>query len=208
MNGFFLRILPVLFLGTALFVTGCQKRLSSEDLAGQADSREAQPDAAGTEVVPEGGAVAEGGVVTAEDIKGNSDARLGGNYASLTPGGDDLTKKAIEKGQLFTIYFEYDKYTIRDVDMENLTKNAKWLGLNGAIKVRIEGHADERGETEYNLALGDKRARSVMKYLEDMGIQVQRMDAVSYGEEKPAIDGQGEEAWSRNRRAEFVIIAN
>ncbi|OGP15712.1 MAG: peptidoglycan-associated lipoprotein [Deltaproteobacteria bacterium GWA2_55_10] len=208
MNGIFVRILPVVFLGTALFVTGCQKRVSTEDLAGQADSTQAQSNVAGTEVVPEGGAVGEGGVVTAEDIKGNSDARLGGSYASLTPGGDELTKKAVEKGQLFTIYFEYDKYTIRDIDMENLTKNAKWLGLNGSIKVRIEGHADERGETEYNLALGDKRARSVMKYLQDMGIQVQRLDVVSYGEEKPAMDGQGEDAWSKNRRAEFVIIAN
>ncbi|HEY4707470.1 MAG TPA: peptidoglycan-associated lipoprotein Pal [Thermodesulfobacteriota bacterium] len=205
MNGTFLRLLPVLFLGTAVFVTGCQKRVSTEDLAGQAEGTQAP---AATEVVPEGGAVAEGGVVTAEDIKGNADAKLGGAYASLTPGGDDLTRTAVERGQLLTIYFEYDKYTIRDTDMENLTRNAKFLGLNGTIKIRVEGHADERGETEYNLALGDKRARSVMKYLQDMGIQVQRMDAVSYGEEKPAIDGHDEGAWAKNRRAEFVIIAN
>lgn len=206
MNGTIMRILPVLFLGTAIFVSGCQKRVSTEDLAGQAEGTQAAPTV--TEVVPEGGAVAEGGVVTAEDIKGNADARLGGAYASLTPGGDDLTRTAVERGQLLPIYFEYDKYTIRDADMENLTRNAKFLGLNGTIKVRIEGHADERGETEYNLALGDKRARSIMKYLLDMGIHVQRMDVVSYGEEKPAIDGHDEAAWSKNRRAEFVIIAN
>lgn len=206
MNGIILRILPAIFLGTAVLVTGCQKRVSTEDLAGSADSTAQVPAVA--ETVPEAEAVPEGGVVTAEDIQGNTDAKLGGSYASLTPGGDELTKKAMEKGQLFTIYFDYDKYTIRDVDMENLTRNAKFLGLNGTIKVRIEGHADERGETEYNLALGDKRARSVMKYLQDMGIQVQRMDVVSYGEEKPAVDGHDEGAWSKNRRAEFVIIAN
>jgi peptidoglycan-associated lipoprotein len=76
------------------------------------------------------------------------------------------------------------------------------------VRIRVEGHADERGETEYNLALGDKRARSVKKYLEDLGVTSDRMEVVSYGEEKPAVVGSNEEAWSKNRRAEFVIVAN
>jgi len=177
----------------------------TEDIAGGAQQKN-DAAIAGAEVVPEAGVSAEG--VTSEDIKGTTDARLGGSYASLTPGGDTLTAKAMEKGHLYTIYFDYDNYTVRDTDMDNLTKNAKWLGINPAIKVRIEGHADERGETDYNLALGDKRARSILKYLQDMGIKVDRMDVVSYGEEKPAIEGHDEATWSQNRRAEFVIIAN
>ena len=145
--------------------------------------------------------------VTAEDIQNTADAKLGGSYASLNAA-EDLTQTAVEKGRLYTIYFDYDRYAVREADMDYLTKNAKWLGINPDIKVRIEGHADERGETDYNLALGDKRARSIRKYLEDMGIGANRLDVVSYGEEKPAVNGQGEEAWSKNRRAEFVITVN
>jgi peptidoglycan-associated lipoprotein len=195
--------LPVLFLGLAL-TTGCEKRIATEDFSEAAPATEAP--AGKTEVtVPDESIKSED--VTAEDIKNTADAKTGGSYASLNAA-EDLTKKAVEKGQLYTIYFDYDKYTVRESDMDFLTKNAKWLGINPDIKVRIEGHADERGETDYNLALGDKRARSIRKYLEDMGIGASRLDVVSYGEEKPATDGHGEEAWAKNRRAEFVITAN
>lgn len=199
-----LMFFPVLFLGLAL-ATGCEKRIATEDFSEAAPAAQA-PSAGGAEVaVPDESIKSED--VTAEDIKNTADAKLGGQYASLGSA-EDLTQKAIEKGHLYTIYFDYDKYTVREMDMDFLTKNAKWLGINPDIKVRIEGHADERGETDYNLALGDKRARSIRKYLEDMGIGANRLDVVSYGEEKPAVNGQGEEAWAKNRRAEFVITAN
>lgn len=200
----FLTFFPVLFLGLAL-TTGCEKRIATEDFSEAAPAAEA-PSAGKTEVtVPEENLKSED--VTAEDIQNTADAKLGGQYASLSAA-EDLTKKAVEKGHLYTIYFEYDKYTVRESDMDYLTKNAKWLGINPKIKVRIEGHADERGETDYNVALGDKRARSIRKYLQDMGIEATRLDIVSYGEEKPAIDGHDEGAWAKNRRAEFVITAN
>lgn len=200
-----LLFIPVLFLGLTL-ATGCQKRVATEDLSASAPANET-PAAAETPAttVPDESIKSED--VTAEDIKNTADAKTGGAYASLNPG-DDLTKKAVEKGHLYTIYFDYDKYTVRETDMDFLTKNAKWLGINPNIKVRIEGHADERGETDYNLALGDKRARSIRKYLADMGINAERLDVVSYGEEKPAMNGHDEDAWAKNRRAEFVITAN
>lgn len=195
---------PVLILGLTL-ATGCQKRIASEDFSEASPSGAVSQDSKGAVSVPDERLMSED--VTAEDIRNTADARIGGRYASLSPG-DDLTLKAIEKGHLYTIYFDYDRYNVRESDMDYLTKNARWLGINPAIKVRIEGHADERGETDYNLALGDKRARSIRKYLEDMGITVDRLDVVSYGEEKPAVEGHDEDAWARNRRAEFVITTN
>lgn len=198
-----LTFFPVLFLGLAL-ATGCEKRIATEDFSEAAPAVEA-PSGKAEVTVPDETIKSED--VTAEDIKNTADAKTGGNYASLSAA-EDLTQKAVEKGHLYTIYFDYDKYTVRESDMDFLTKNAKWLGINPDIKIRIEGHADERGETDYNLALGDKRARSIRKYLEDMGIGASRLDVVSYGEEKPATDGHSEEAWAKNRRAEFVITAN
>ncbi|CAG0980250.1 Peptidoglycan-associated lipoprotein [Anaerolineae bacterium] len=196
--------LPVLVVGLAL-ATGCEKRIATEDLSEAAPAADTQAAPKAEVTVPDENLKGED--VTAEDIQNTADARTGGQYASLNAA-EDLTQKAVEKGHLYTIYFDYDKYTVRESDMDFLTKNAKWLGINPATKVRIEGHADERGETDYTLALGDKRARSIRKYLEDMGIGANRLDVVSYGEEKPAVDGHGEDAWAKNRRAEFVITAN
>jgi len=199
-----LTIFPVLCLGLVL-ATGCAKNIETEDLSSGTQTTEVPAAETAEVAVPDENIQSE--VVTAEDIMNTKDARLGGMYASVN-GAEDLTQKAAEKGHLYTIYFDFDRYTIRETDMDHLTKNAKWLGINPKTSIRIEGHADERGETDYNLALGDKRARSVMKYLEDMGIQSLRMDAVSYGEEKPAVSEHTEEAWAKNRRAEFVITAN
>ena len=200
-----LAIFPVLCLSLVI-ATGCQKRIETEDLSAGTTATEAPAATEQTAApVPDEKVTSE--VVTSEDIQNTADAKLGGQYATAnTPA--DLTEKAVEKGHLYTIYFDFDKYSIREADMDLLTKNAKWLGANARTKVRIEGHADERGETDYNLALGDKRARSIKKYLSDMGIQGERLDVVSYGEEKPAVDGHDEDAWSKNRRAEFVITAN
>lgn len=125
-------------------------------------------------------------------------------YASLSPG-DELTKKAVEAGKLYTVYFDYDKYTVKDTDKGHLDKDAQWLKINAKVQVKIEGHADERGDAEYNLALGEKRALTVKKHLEAMGINSSRLSTVSYGKEKPVDAGHNEDAWAKNRRAEFNI---
>lgn len=143
------------------------------------------------------------GKVTSTELEPRA-AATASTYASI-PREERLSAFAAEKGQLFTVYFDFDNYSIRDNDAESLAKNARWLGLNQSVKVIIEGHADERGDEEYNLALGDKRAQSVKRYLNDLGISQARLDTLSYGEEKPAAEGHDEEAWSKNRRAEFVL---
>ena len=103
------------------------------------------------------------------------------------------------------IYFEFDKATLTPDSRETLIRNGEWLRINSDVVVTIEGHCDERGTNEYNLALGDRRAESVKTFLLDVGIDSSRLKTVSFGEERPADHGHGETAWSKNRRAHFLI---
>ena len=114
--------------------------------------------------------------------------------------------KASEAVALETVYFDFDKSDLRQDARDVLSKNAEALLKKIAdAKVKIEGHCDERGSDEYNLALGERRAKSVAKYLTTLGIKADRISTISYGKEKPAVQGSDESAWSKNRRAEFVI---
>jgi len=190
----YFKILPLALLSITI-VAGCGGKKKVEDVGG----------AAGTEVIPEEVTAPEAAPVTSEDLGTEGGmAAYAGRYKELSPG-DALTAQAEKDGKLYTIYFDFDRYNIRAGEKVNLDLNAKWLKLNNDVKLRVEGHADERGETEYNLALGDKRARSVTKYLTDMGVSGSRLSTVSYGEERPAVEGHDESAWSKNRRAEFMI---
>ncbi|WP_205665162.1 peptidoglycan-associated lipoprotein Pal [Caldimonas tepidiphila] len=101
------------------------------------------------------------------------------------------------------VYFDYDSFIVREDSKPAVTANAKHLTADPTRRVTIEGHTDERGGREYNLALGQKRAESVRRSLELLGVRENQMEAVSYGEERPAVQGQSEEAWARNRRAEL-----
>jgi peptidoglycan-associated lipoprotein len=103
------------------------------------------------------------------------------------------------------IYFEFDKSTLTPQAKETLVKKAKWLRANKDVSVIIEGHCDERGTNEYNLALGDRRAASTKTFLVDLGIAPSRLTIISYGEEQPLVSGHNEEAWAKNRRAHFGI---
>ncbi|MGQ9618013.1 MAG: peptidoglycan-associated lipoprotein Pal [Candidatus Aminicenantia bacterium] len=104
------------------------------------------------------------------------------------------------------IHFDFDKYFIRDDQKPTLEGNAEWLKKFSTVKILIEGHCDERGTEEYNMALGEKRAKSTMNYLISLGISPERIKIISYGKSRPLDPGHNEEAWSLNRRAEFVII--
>jgi len=113
-----------------------------------------------------------------------------------------------EDRAIFTpIYFEYNKSNIRPEYQPTLENISKWLGENGGSQLLIEGHCDERGTDEYNLALGERRALAVRRYLIALGVGSDRVHTISYGEEKPAMYGSDESAWSKNRRAEFKVSA-
>jgi peptidoglycan-associated lipoprotein len=103
------------------------------------------------------------------------------------------------------IYFEFDSIRLTPEAQEILTKKANWLRENPQATVTIEGHCDNRGTNEYNLALGEGRAQSAKAFLTDLGIDPSRLNTLSYGEERPINPAQTEEAWAQNRRGHFVI---
>ena len=103
------------------------------------------------------------------------------------------------------VYFSLDASNLSPIARTVLSDKADWLLRNKNVTVTIEGHCDERGTSEYNLALGDRRAESVKAFLVDLNISPERMGTISYGEERPVDDGKNEEAWAKNRRAHFTI---
>jgi len=103
-----------------------------------------------------------------------------------------------------TVYFEYDQSTLTADGKNACDVIGQLMKDVSEITVRIEGHADERGTNEYNLALGERRAISIQAYLTSYGVAASRFSVISYGEEKPAVDGHDEAAWSKNRRVEFT----
>ncbi len=103
------------------------------------------------------------------------------------------------------IYFQFDKSTLLPEATASLKQKAKWLLAHSSVSVIIEGHCDERGNGEYNMALGDRRAQSAKSYLVDLGVGSHRITTISYGEEKPIDLGHNERSWAKNRRAQFVI---
>lgn len=105
---------------------------------------------------------------------------------------------------LRTIYFDFDRYTLRDDARRVLDANAEILRSNLSMNIVIEGHCDERGTDEYNLALGERRAQAAREYLVRLGIDPSRISVISYGEERPVAPGHDEESWALNRRGEFV----
>jgi peptidoglycan-associated lipoprotein len=104
-----------------------------------------------------------------------------------------------------TVHFDYDKYNITDEDRGVLQRQAQWLAKYPQIRVTVEGHCDERGTREYNLALGNRRATAVKNALVALGIPAARIQTISYGKERPAVVGSNEAAWAQNRRGVTVI---
>lgn len=105
------------------------------------------------------------------------------------------------------ISFDFDKYDLKAEARAALKTNADWLKANASARVEIEGHCDERGTNEYNLALGAKRAQAAKDYLATLGISKERLSTISYGEELPVCKEHNDECWQKNRRAHFVIVS-
>ena len=102
------------------------------------------------------------------------------------------------------IYFDFDRSAITDASQPELKTNAAWMAANPGRSVILEGHCDERGTREYNMALGDRRANAAKEYLVRLGVEPSRLKTISYGEERPADPGHNEDAWAKNRRVHFV----
>ena len=118
-----------------------------------------------------------------------------------------LAEKLNAQGLLKRVQFDFDKYDLRPDAIRTLGDDASAMKQYAQFKVRIEGHCDERGTVEYNLALGEKRARATRDYLVSLGTSTQRLRIISYGKERPLDPGHNEEAWAANRRAELVFLA-
>jgi peptidoglycan-associated lipoprotein len=127
---------------------------------------------------------------------------------SFGEGSSSLADKLNAQGVLRRIHFDFDRADLRSDAIQTLTENASSIKTHSGIPIRIEGHCDERGTTEYNLALGDRRARAAKEYLVSAGVPAQRLRTISYGKEKPLDPGHSESAWASNRRAEFVFVAD
>jgi peptidoglycan-associated lipoprotein len=119
---------------------------------------------------------------------------------------DDLVQLNA-RGYLEDVFFDTDRFDLTPAARDGLAKNAAWLQKHPTITILVEGHCDERNTREYNLALGERRASTVRDYLVFLGIAPQRIQTISYGEERPFAHGGGEGAWKLNRRSHFVITA-
>jgi peptidoglycan-associated lipoprotein len=124
---------------------------------------------------------------------------------------DGLTpemRAAIQQITDARVYFAFDKFDIKPEYKDMLKAKADLLKRYSAIRVRIEGNCDERGTQEYNLALGERRARAAYEYLATLGVNPGQLEMISYGKENPAVQGGGESAWSKNRRDDFRVVAH
>jgi len=179
-------LLAVLATGLVLFAASCKK--------------------AQVETVPE---PSEPAVAPAEEPAEEPPVEVTERFKEEKPVVEEAVEPTIAElnaqGVLKPVYFEFDKSDLTDQTRAVLRANADWMKAHGKYNVVIEGHCDERGTIEYNLALGQRRAQTVRDYMTSLGVAVSRLRTVSYGEERPADYGHTEAAWAKNRRAEFVI---
>lgn len=140
------------------------------------------------------------------DLNDGTSIYGGGSGSAYGDDWGDLTAPAARQKFINEdIYFLFDSTTLSTEARQALDMKAKWMQANPGSTVIIEGHCDNRGTAEYNLALGEARAITVKNYMVALGISANRMEVVSYGEERPLVDGDGETAWARNRRAHFAF---
>lgn len=126
------------------------------------------------------------------------------NGLTLELNGDSDNGKA---GGLKTVNFGFDSSTLDSDSKETIKGNAEYLKTNANVDVQVEGHCDERGGRQYNLALGERRAKAVRDYMVALGVEAKRLSTISYGSERSKVEGHDEAAWAQNRRANFVVTA-
>ena len=146
-----------------------------------------------------GAGTTAGGAGTTTDVAGGAGAT--GTTIPALPSPKEFT----ETGSLRDVHFDYDKYDVRPQDKPILEENANWLKSNPNALVLIEGHCDERGTNEYNLALGERRAKAARDYIVSVGIDGSRITLISYGKERPLCNEHTEACWGQNRRGHFLV---
>lgn len=179
-------IAMLIFCVFLMFMTGCAKKAVSKDEGLAAGEKKA--------------AVAE-----AKPAQAPGQAAPMGDARDQALRGDAAAGEKVAKVEFADIRFAYDKSVIEPAARVTLKKLADWLMKNKGYALAIEGHCDERGTVEYNLALGQRRADAAMKYLADLGVKKADITTISYGKERPLDPGHNEEAWAKNRRANFTI---
>ncbi|HWN40930.1 MAG TPA: peptidoglycan-associated lipoprotein Pal [Thermoanaerobaculia bacterium] len=181
-------VVPVL----VTFLTGCPKKkpaTPTTDLPVETEVVETPPPATTQEVVQ---------TPPPEPVDETEDPMLS---ADLQVVNDELRRRGFSPD----VFFEYDEISLSEETRERLARNAELLKAQPTFQVTIEGHADERGTNEYNLALGDRRANSVRDYLGSLGVDGGRLRIITYGEERPVCTESAESCWSQNRRAHMII---
>jgi len=185
----------VLAFGITFFIGGCSQRKSRVETSGVTST--STPSAA------------EKAAAEEEEARRRAEAeRRAAQSRAAGEAGAPGAQKAMNEVQAFEsepIYFEFDRSDIQPEYRPVLERKATFLRARPEYRLRVEGHCDDRGTEEYNLALGEKRANRVKDYLVDLGVPAGRISTISYGEERPAVRGNDEETWAKNRRAEFRL---
>jgi peptidoglycan-associated lipoprotein len=161
--------------------------------------------AGGTGATGSGGAGGAGAGGAGSMGAGGAGAGGAGGATGTTIPSLPSPKEFVETAALRDVYFDFDRYDIRTGDKGTLDENAKWLKTNQSALLLIEGHADERGTNEYNLALGERRAKATRDYLVSVGIEAGRITVISYGEERPTCTDKADACYLKNRRAHFLV---
>jgi peptidoglycan-associated lipoprotein len=203
----------VFLLISVVVLAGCAKRPAMTAASAPAPTGAAQattpgaPGAGGTGAAMSPSPTTPGsGTGAAPGTPGAKGTQPGAGGTTAAPGARPAIQEFAATPNLKDIHFDFDKYDIRPGDAKILDANATWLKNNSSL-VLIEGHCDERGTNEYNLALGERRAKATMNYLVSQGVQAGRITIISYGEERPLCTERNEACWARNRRAHFLSKA-
>lgn len=196
------KVLLLICIITVLALVGCGKRQVVTDPDTLAGTETEATDTAEAGKAGEAGAAGEG-AVTSEDISREAETAETAEGTSPLGVGREIFREILDI-TFEDILFDFDMYDIKPEYRPVLMEISDWLISNEAV-ILIEGHCDERGTNEYNLALGDRRAKSTRDFLMASGVPSRKIEYLSYGEERPVCTDQGESCWSRNRRAHFTV---
>ncbi len=183
-----LMVVGALSLSIVFGLVSCQKRAVTKSDTGQQGQQQQQMDA------------------QKKDSESVIEKQLDGKVASADAADKTATYVESKENMFADILFAYDKYDVSESYRQTLLSISDWMAKNATARLSIGGHCDERGTNEYNLALGDRRAKAVKDYLVSLGVASSRVDVISYGEEKPACKEQTEACWAKNRRANFTVL--